>query len=206
MNYLGHLLLTEPTREGLLGAILGDFVKGPLVGKHDARVERAIALHRAVDTFTDNHPAVRQCMDFISPLRRRYAGILIDIFFDHFLVWHWHRYASEPLDALVDKTYHLLSSEQHWFPDRLRAIARRIVEQDWLRSYGDRDAVDRTLRRMSTRHTRRDAMGGRHRSLAEGIIDLDTCRAQLEAGFHRFLPDAIAYARLEIHETRGRPI
>ena len=60
MNYLAHLYLAEQTRGGLLGSLLGDFVKGPLDDRHPRPVRRAIALHRAIDSFTDASPASRE--------------------------------------------------------------------------------------------------------------------------------------------------
>ena len=56
MNYLAHLLLAEPSREGLLGSLLGDFVKGPLGDRYPEQLRRGIVLHRAIDSFTDAHP------------------------------------------------------------------------------------------------------------------------------------------------------
>ena len=56
MNYLAHLYLAEQTSEGLLGSLLGDFVKGRLESRFPEAVRRGIVLHRAIDTFTDAHP------------------------------------------------------------------------------------------------------------------------------------------------------
>lgn len=188
MNFLGHLLLTEPTRAGLLGAILGDFVKDPLTGRFDGALERAIALHRAVDSYTDRHPAVRASVARVSAGRRRYAGILVDIFFDHFLVRHWARYGTESLDDLVERTYATLLEESSRLPPRLQSLAPRMVAQDWLRSYGERDNVALTLRRVSTRLRRGEPLAG-------GIVELERDADALEADFHAFVPAAIAFAR-----------
>lgn len=188
MNFVGHLLLTPPTDAGLLGAILGDFVKGPLGGRFEPAVEHAIALHRAVDRYTDAHPAVRASIMRMASTRRRYAGILVDIFFDHFLVRHWARYGSEPLDALVERTYATLLAQSHRLPPRLQMVAPRMVAQDWLRSYGERDNVALTLERVSTRLRQAEPLAG-------GIEELDRDGAALEADFHAFLPQAMEFAR-----------
>lgn len=188
MNFIGHLLLTAPTPAGWLGAILGDFVKGPLSGRYEPELEHAIALHRAIDRFTDSHPAVRASVAQISPARRRYGGILVDIFYDHFLLRHWGRYGSEPLDALVDRTYALLMQERARLPERLRDVAPRMVAQDWLRANVHRDQVALTLRRVSTRLRRGEP-------LASGVEEFDAHQQRFEAEFHHFLPDVIAFAR-----------
>jgi acyl carrier protein phosphodiesterase len=188
MNYLGHLVLAEQTDEGLLGAIMGDFVKGPLVGQYPREIERAISLHRRIDAFTDAHEAVRVSRGRVSPPRRRYAGILIDIFFDHFLVRHWNRYGHASLDSVVERIYRLLLIRNEWMPGRLQSIAPRMVEQDWLRSYGERHAVETALSRMSKRLRRGEP-------LATGIAELDLHYSGFETDFHRFLPAAINFAR-----------
>lgn len=183
-------MLTAPTRAGLLGAILGDFVKGPLAGRYEPELERAIALHRAIDRFTDTHPAVRASVARVSPARRRYAGIMIDIFFDHFLVRHWPRYGAEPLDPLVERTYALLTEEAQRLPPRLQGIAPRMIAQDWLRSYGQRHIVGLTLQRMSTRLSKGDP-------LATGMAEFDAQEGGFESDFHAFIPDAVQFARAQ---------
>lgn len=85
MNYLAHLHLGGPGREQLLGSLYGDFVKGPLQGLYDPRIEAAIALHRRIDMYTDRHPLVDIALSRFSTVRRRYAGIVLDVFFDHCL-------------------------------------------------------------------------------------------------------------------------
>src|SRR3954464_15580437 len=85
MNYLAHLYLSAPTEDAWLGSLLGDFVKGPLDGRYSQHITSAIALHRKIDTFTDAHPVVLRSKSRISAARRRYAGIMIDMFYDHFL-------------------------------------------------------------------------------------------------------------------------
>ena len=53
MKYLAHFHLAG-IDEGLIsGALLGDFVKGPLRGDFDAAVERGISLHRNIDAFSE---------------------------------------------------------------------------------------------------------------------------------------------------------
>lgn len=187
MNFVGHLLLTTPTPAGWLGAILGDFVKGPLAGRYEPDLERAIALHRAIDRFTDNHPAVRASVARVSTARRRYGGILVDIFYDHFLLRHWAHYGGEPLDALVVRTYALLMQERDRLPERLQAVAPRMVAQDWLRANIRREQLALTLRRVSTRLRRGEP-------LATGVEEFDAHQQHFEADFHCFLPDVIAFA------------
>jgi len=99
MNFLAHLYLADPQPLGLLGSLMGDFVKGPLGGRYPEPITRGIMLHRRIDTFTDAHAVVRASRTRISPGRRRFAGIMIDVFYDHFLARDWARYCPEQLKA-----------------------------------------------------------------------------------------------------------
>jgi acyl carrier protein phosphodiesterase len=106
MNYLAHLYLSADSSEALVGGLLGDFVKGRLVpGRYPPRVLAAIALHRRIDGFVDRHPVTLSSRARFGPGFRRYAGILLDLFHDHFLARDWDAHAAEPLAAFADRAY-----------------------------------------------------------------------------------------------------
>lgn len=85
MNYLAHLFLADDTPESLLGNLLGDFMKGVVKEQFSNSIQQGIELHRKIDSYTDSHPVVRNAKHLISLERRRYAGVLLDVFYDHFL-------------------------------------------------------------------------------------------------------------------------
>ena len=92
MNYLSHLFLAEDTEESRIGNLLGDFVKGRLDDSFSPEIIKGIKTHRKVDSFTDSHYIIKQTKKLISPGRRKYSGVLVDIFFDHFLTNQWGKY------------------------------------------------------------------------------------------------------------------
>ncbi len=152
MNFLAHLYLSPPTPDALLGSLLGDFVKGPVEhAGYNPEITAAIRLHRAIDTFTDSHPIVLASKARISPARRRYAGILVDVFYDHFLARDWHRFHPEPLDRFAASTYQALLGTTQVLPDRLAHMLPHLVTGDWLTSYRDLDGIHLALDRMSQR-------------------------------------------------------
>ena len=89
MNYLAHLHLGGQRPGQLLGSLYGDFVKGRLQGQFAPEIEVAIQLHRSIDVFTDRHPLVDVALSRFSLTRRRYAGIVLDVFLVHFLARDW---------------------------------------------------------------------------------------------------------------------
>src|SRR5262245_32979021 len=141
MNFLAHLYLSDGSDEGLLGGLMGDFVKGPLDDRYPPAVMRGIAQHRRIDTFTDAHPVVLRSKARVSAERRRFAGIMVDMFYDHFLARDWARFADEPLDTFSGRVYDLLARHHDRLPERLRRMAPYMIRGDWLGSYAQVDSI-----------------------------------------------------------------
>mgnify|MGYP001481582583 CR=1 FL=1 len=144
MNYLAHLHLGGNQRAQLLGSLYGDFVKGWLSGQWPAEIEAAIRLHRRIDAFTDSHPLLDVARARFPRERRRYAGSLLDLFFDHCLARHWRDYADEPLAQFSGRVYQVLLEEPR-LPGHLALIAPRMAAQDWLGSYRDFAVLQQVL-------------------------------------------------------------
>ncbi|NCF19921.1 MAG: ACP phosphodiesterase, partial [Haliea sp.] len=97
MNFLAHFHLAWPDAGLVAGGLEGDYYKGPLRGDLPAAIERGVRLHRAIDAYTDRHPVLEQLRRQFPERLRRYAGILIDISFDHYLSRHWSSFSDIPL-------------------------------------------------------------------------------------------------------------
>ncbi|MDH3759397.1 MAG: ACP phosphodiesterase [Gammaproteobacteria bacterium] len=152
MNHFAHLVLSQPTLESTVGNLLGDFARG----LDQARLPRAVMAglenHRAVDHFTDSHPRIQAMKEGFSPERRRFAGIALDIYFDHLLINHWQRFERRHLDSLIAEFYQRMSQASALMPgENMRRVTRRMVEYDWFGSYRDIDAVAESLDRVAAR-------------------------------------------------------
>ena len=159
MNYLAHLHLGGDRPAQLLGSLYGDFVKGPLAGQWPAPIEASIRLHRRIDAFTDAHPQVVAARARFPAARRRYAGILLDLFFDHCLARHWQCFAVQPLDDFAAQVYRVLAAEPA-LPPRLAQVAPRMAAQDWLGSYRDFAVLEQVLRGMQRRLSKPEGLDG----------------------------------------------
>ena len=189
VNYLAHLYLSEPTEDAWLGALLGDFVKGPLdPAQHGIAITRAIAVHRRIDTFTDAHPVVLRSKARISAPRRRYAGIMLDMFYDHFLAKYWSEFHQESLEHFANRVYAILGYRHHALPPRLRHVARVMAQQDWLGSYARIESIRGALDRMSLRLRRENPLHG-------SADELVGRYGELEADFREFLPLAARFVQ-----------
>ena len=151
MNHIAHFLLAPHTGEGAVGTLLADFHRGPIAASLPEEIVAAIALHRAIDSHTDRNPAAGAAKALFAPGLRRYAGVALDLYFDHCLVREWDRFATMPFDAFVGATYERLATGQdaEYVPDRMRRLAHAMRTDDWLGAYRDFEGVERALGRLN---------------------------------------------------------
>ena len=187
MNHLAHVFLAQHSDEAMLGAILGDFVKGSDTSPYPDEVAREIRIHRLVDAYTDTHPATHAAKALFAPAHRRFAGIVLDVYHDHLLTRHWARFGDEPLAAMEDRFYAALVRHQALLPPRLAAIAPRMIAQRWLSGYGSVEGFERTVHRLATRLSRQQEV------LVASIADVHTHEARIEAGFLAFMPELVRH-------------
>lgn len=189
VNYLAHLRLAPAAPLLRLGNLLGDFVRGVDVSALPLLVQEGIAQHRAIDRFTDSHPVFRQSRARLGAPLHRVSGVLVDVFYDHFLARHWQRWGDgRTLAEFTADVYRLLAGQRELLSPQLRAALPHMVAQDWLGSYGDLRSVDEALLRMAGRL--------RHRTpLAEGGAVLRAHYEALHGDFAVFFPEAMVHAQ-----------
>ena len=192
MNYLAHIYLARQSDDAMIGALLGDFAGATYVGDYTPEIEREIAIHRKVDIYTDSHPVVLAAKEQFEQGRRRFAGILLDIFYDHVLIVNWAQYNLQPSDRpaseLIARFYRALQARRAILPERLQRMLPYMVEHDWLGSYREFAGVEIAVKRVSERLSRNGEL------LRDGLEDVRKNYASLSAGFHEFFPDLIGYA------------
>lgn len=189
MNYLAHLYLGRRSPGFMLGSFLGDFIRGP-VSAADLPPEVAwgVRFHRAIDASTDAHPAFLEAKRLLAPERRRFAGILVDIFFDHFLSVDWARWEpDEDLQSFILRSYGVLDAGAGFFPQGVRSVLPRMRAENWLASYGTLGGIGTTLQRVSKRSVR-------VASLAGGAVDLESRYEGFRDSFQAIFPDLVAMA------------
>lgn len=186
MNYLAHVFLADNHPEAIIGNLLGDFVKGSLNNIYNPKIRDGIRLHRLIDQFTDSHRIFRASKTLISQQRRRFAAIIIDIVYDHYLAKNWHNYCTITLEDFSKNIYITLSENVALLPENLQKRLPLMIEEDWLSSYKQIDAIDRTFQRVSRRFSREN-------SLATAVEELTRNYTQFEADFQSFFPELIEF-------------
>lgn len=153
MNYLAHLLFSGDDPEWQIGGLLGDFVKGPLCGRYPPGIEAGIRRHRRIDALCAGLPAIRELLATFASPWRRYAGVAIDVAFDHQLARDWARYHPQPLAEFCQSFYRALAARRALLPERARAFCDLAPGQRLLESYGDPDSARLALARIGHRLT-----------------------------------------------------
>lgn len=187
MNFLAHAFLAGDSPADRLGGLMGDFVKGPLPAGLPPDVAAGVRLHRQIDVFAETHPAFRRSRARVSVQRRRVAGVMVDMFYDHFLALHWQRFGVGALESFTAELYDLMSARYVLLPPRLAEILPRMRESDWLGSYRSADIIAMALDRMAMRLRRENPLSG---SGAELCADY----AGFEADFFEFIAAAQIFA------------
>lgn len=194
MNYLAHLALVPSSDEARsdalrIGNLLGDFIKGTessLRLQLPSDLVDGIMLHRAIDKFTDAHPAFLKSKQLLDPERRRYAGVVVDIIYDHFLSLHWENYHEEPLKLFIPRIYNILDDKKEWQLGKLKEAFPIMKSQNWLASYGTREGIKETFRRVSQR--------GKYTAPIENThLDFNLNYEDFEEHFHIIYRDLIEF-------------
>lgn len=180
----------------MLGNLCGDFVRGVELDSLAEPVQRGIAQHRAIDAFVDSHPVTRRSCARLTP--HRFAGVLVDVFYDHYLARHWSEFGDgRSLRAFVDAVHDLLAAHVEYLPPRLQQVLPVMRHEDWLASYAELDGIDRVLRRMAGRGRRRSV-------LAAAGAELRAHYSAFEEDFRELWPALQARAQAFVPSDTGR--
>jgi len=200
MNYLAHIYLAQHSDKAMLGALLGDFVKLKDTTLYHPEIQADIQLHRLVDSYTDSHPIVLQAKALFQNQHRRYAGILLDIFYDHVLSQHWPQGSPATRDELIQRFYLALQEQSKTvLPDTLQAALPRMISQDWLGSYHEFEGVRIAVTRTSQRLSKNGDL------LRAGLGDLLSNYDVLSEGFQEFFPELRQYVAEQREQRLSLP-
>lgn len=190
MNYLAHFQLAWPDDEMVVGALEGDYLKGPLKGHLPVGIEQGVRLHRAIDAFTDQHPQMAALRRHFPLEIRRYSGILIDLSFDHYLSKHWSTYSALPLEAFNANVYRSLQAHQHHLGLNAQRMLSRMLQHDLLGIYGQWGTIGATAARIGERFRRGNPF-------LQADQHLEPVRVQLEQAFLDFYPELVDFCALK---------
>lgn len=187
MNFLAHLYLAGDSVYFQIGNIMADFVHINDQKSYPPEIIAGILLHRKVDRFTDEHPVFRRSRRRIDPRYRHLQGIMVDLFYDHFLAKYWREYHPEPLEAFSQRIYRRLEDHHHILAPGLQRLLPYMISGNWLVAYRDVDGIEWALGGLSRRMRRKNVLAG-------GAAELRKHYAGLEGDFREFFPQVVDFA------------
>jgi len=149
VNFLAHTYLSGCNEEIIVGNFMGDYVKGKNYLLFPELIKKGILIHRDIDTFTDMHPITRQSKQRIAGKYHKYAGIIIDIFYDHFLASLWDDFSNISLNEFVSRSYDLLKRNYKVLPEAIKQWFPTFLENNWMMAYTTVDGIELVLERMA---------------------------------------------------------
>jgi acyl carrier protein phosphodiesterase len=149
VNFLAHTYLSGGNEEIIVGNFMGDYVKGKNYILYPEQVKKGILIHRDIDSFTDMHLVTRRGKQRLASRYHKYAGIITDIFYDHFLASMWDSYSTLPLGDFVSRTYDLLKRNYKVLPDSIKRWLPTFLENNWMMTYASVEGIELVLERMS---------------------------------------------------------
>ncbi|MFZ4723825.1 MAG: ACP phosphodiesterase [Paludibacter sp.] len=190
MNYLAHIFLSD-NKPGLqIGNFIADFVKGSKLNHFPTHIREGIVLHRKIDTYTDAHYAVHETIALLRPTFGRYSGIIVDMYFDHFLAKNFSTYAEKPLNKFAFHFYFFTLIYYKHLPSRVKGFIFHFITTNRLKKYATISGLKNSLEIMSAYKI--SAL-----KPEETIDFLINNYADLEKKFHLFFPDLVEFVRKE---------
>jgi len=182
LNYLAHCYLSAMNEELLIGNFIADHIKGNMINDFSDDIKAGIYLHRAIDDFTDHHPIVEQSKARLRPVFRKYATVMIDVFYDHYLAKDWIKYHHLSLDEYSRSVYTLLNSKTAILPERTKYMLSYMESQNWLLNYAEIDGIHKALSGLARRTSFESGM-------ENGAVYLEKYYSDFETEFDLFFAD-----------------
>lgn len=189
MNFLAHLYLSGDDPKIMVGNFIGDFVKGrSSMEQFEPQIIKGIELHRAIDEFTDSHPVVTASKNRLRPKYRHYSGVIVDVFYDHFLASNWGTYHTQSLPAFAEDAYTVIQSFDSVLPDEVKYMMPYMITGNWLVTYSKTEGIHRALSGMARRTPYESKMD-------EAVVDLNSYYNEFKAEFDMFFPQLDSFSK-----------
>ena len=192
MNFLAHIYLSGDNDLIKIGNFMADGIHGK-PDNFPPDVQKGIVLHRAIDTYTDAHLIFRQGTKRLHSRYHHYAGVILDIFYDHFLAKNWKEYSSEPLSDFNQRFYRSLEDNKDILTDKTLGLMPYMIQHDWLGSYVTIDGIAHVLKQMDRRTG--DKSGMRH-----SVDELKQYYTEYEEEFSVFFADIKQFVNDKIRD------
>ncbi|PKB44466.1 acyl carrier protein phosphodiesterase [Cellulophaga sp. RHA19] len=188
MNFLAHIYLSFENDEITIGNFIADSIRGNKFKHLPKNIQKGITLHRHIDTFTDAHKTVRKSTKKLHENYGHYSGVIVDIFYDHFLAKNWSTYSNTPLAEFVDNFYDLLEDNYLILPENTKRMMPYMIADNWILSYASLTGISKVLDGMNRRTKNKSKMNF-------AIVDLKEHYEEFEKEFTSFFEELTTFAK-----------
>ena len=182
MNFLAHIYLSGNNTDLIIGNFIADSVKGRAYERFRPDVQRGIKLHRSIDQYTDSHPSVGQSKQRLRGKYRHFSGVIVDIYYDHFLAKYWSKFSDMPLEEYVNNFYKIINAHTDILPDKINYMLPYMIQKNLLVSYASLEGIESVMQGMS-RRSKHDS------KMEESVEALKTGYEAFRDEFFAFFPD-----------------
>lgn len=193
MNYLAHAYLSFHHPDILVGNMISDFIKGKKQYTYPIPIQYGLRLHRAIDTFTDQHPATREAKAYLQPAVGAYAGALIDVVYDHFLALDETELTEVALKIFAVEVYRQLQKQEEILPEKFALMLPYMIDQNWLYHYRFTDGVEKSFGGVARRALYLTGIEEAYQKFLLHYSKLRDC-------YQVFFPDVKKFAHMQLAE------
>jgi acyl carrier protein phosphodiesterase len=190
MNFLAHIFLSFDDDEIRIGNFIADSIRGNNFKHLPEQIQKGILLHREIDSFTDAHPLHKKSRKRLHKNHGHYSGVVVDVFYDHFLAKNWQGYSDEILEDYVERFYGLLKTNYPIMPDPVKKMMPYLIGDNWLLNYAHIEGINAVLNGLYRRTHKRSNMN-------VAVVDLKAHYDLFEAEFHAFFEELIIFSNLK---------
>lgn len=194
MNFLAHIYLSNNDDNLVLGNFIADMVKGRQIENFSPEIIRGIQLHRKIDQFTDAHEIFLKSKRRLTSRYRHYSGVLVDMFYDHYLAKNWADYSNDDINDFVKNAYDILLKNYIILPPRAKKILPYMIASNWLVNYADLGSLQKRFAGMAKRTTFESGM-------ENAVYDLRENYDLFLHEFKAFFPQLVDYVNQEIRNS-----
>lgn len=188
MNFLAHIYLSGNNDLIKIGNFIADGIRGHDYEQFPIDVQKGILIHRAIDTFTDAHPIFRKSKHRLHEAYGHYSGVIMDIFYDHFLAKNWTSYSDEKLEDYAERFYQSLRDNYDWLNPKTQAMMPSMIGRNWLASYATVEGIGMILFQMDHRTKNRVSM-------QNAVKELEQYYTEFESEFTTFFEELRAHVQ-----------
>ena len=199
MNFLAHLVLSPKEKDFILGNLAADFLRGSEKKLISEGVRSGISMHQFVDRFTDTHILVKASRGRLKNHFRLLSGVLVDVFYDHFLAKDFEQIANISLEEFCEYIYETLENNIAELPPRLQHFVPIMIRDNVLFSCRKLGGIQAALTRINHRIKKgisvelamasfRDIYGFIENDFRKFFPDLIDATESYRKGYNTFLP------------------